>query len=76
MDPELLNKFSLHIGVVFNGFRLVIPKSLQQLVLRELYVGHCGITRMKTLLRGFCYWKGIDHNIENLVRSCKNCCMT
>jgi hypothetical protein len=75
MDPELLSKFSLHNGINGNGIRVVILKSLQQKVLRELHVGHFGITRMKALARSFCYWKGIDHDIENLVRSCRNCCM-
>jgi hypothetical protein len=49
MNPELLSKFSLHNGIVFNDVRVVIPKSLQQKVLRELHVRYCGITRMKAL---------------------------
>jgi hypothetical protein len=42
-DPELLNKFSLHNGIVFNGVRVVIPKSQQQKVLQKLHVDNCGI---------------------------------
>jgi hypothetical protein len=53
MDPELLNKFVLHNGIVFNGVQVVIPKSLKQEVLRELNVGHCGITRMGALTYSF-----------------------
>lgn len=51
----------------------MIPKALQQDVLEELHATHLGITKMKQLARRYVYWKTIDKDIENLVRSCKNC---
>ena len=31
------------------------------------------MTRMKTLMRSYVYWPGMDKDIENMVKSCKNC---
>lgn len=28
----------------------------------------------KALAKNYCYWKGIDFDIENIVRSCQLCC--
>jgi hypothetical protein len=73
---EIHQKFSLHDGCLMNGIRVVIPKLLQKQVLHELHTGHMGISKMKALARSYCYWKGIDFDIENLVKSCKSCCNT
>ena len=31
---------------------------------------------MKALMRSYIYWYGIDKEIENLVKTCKNCALT
>ena len=69
-DPEL----TLQEGILFRGQRVIIPKTLQPEVLRELHSTHVGIVKMKALARNYCYWKNIDLDIENMVRNCKECC--
>ncbi|KAG8317791.1 hypothetical protein J6590_108187 [Homalodisca vitripennis] len=51
----------------------MIPEALQHSVLNELHVGHLGMEKMKILARSFCTWKSIDRDIEQMVRTCKQC---
>ncbi|XP_062702030.1 uncharacterized protein K02A2.6-like [Aedes albopictus] len=53
--------------------RIVIPKSLQSSVLKQLHVGHPGMQRMKSLARSFVFWPNMDADIEDYVRRCSNC---
>ena len=62
--------------IVFYGNRVCIPQALQKAMLAELHSTHIGITKMKSLARQYCYWKGIDADIEKMVKECKPCCDT
>ncbi|XP_037817836.1 uncharacterized protein K02A2.6-like [Lucilia sericata] len=64
-------KYTLDNGVIFKGQRVLIPKSLQSIILQELHHTHPGITKMKQLARMYCFWKGIDRDIGRMVRSCE-----
>ena len=55
------------------GTRLVIPKSLRQVVLKDLHAGHRGIECSKARARPVVYWPQIDNEIENSCRSCLEC---
>lgn len=66
--------FTVQDGILFRGHRVMIPPTLQQGILEELHSTHVGIVKMKALARNYCYWKCIDSDIENLVKSCKQCC--
>ena len=46
-------ELSVERGVVLWGNRVVVPKSLQPPVLKELHVAHTGSSKMKALARGF-----------------------
>lgn len=67
-------EFSLQNGIILRGNRVVIPRKLQPAMLKELHSTHVGIVKMKSLARNYCYWRGIDSDIENLVKSCSPCC--
>ncbi|UYV79912.1 hypothetical protein LAZ67_18001028, partial [Cordylochernes scorpioides] len=56
--------------------KVVVPKSLQLEVLKDLHSTHLGIVKMKQLARRYYTWKNIDKDIENLVKSCKDCLST
>ncbi|XP_035792094.1 uncharacterized protein K02A2.6-like [Anopheles albimanus] len=64
---------SIFDGCLLFGERIVIPKSQRERCLQMLHKGHPGIGRMKALARSYIYWPGIDHDIENKVRSCRSC---
>ncbi|XP_046684701.1 uncharacterized protein K02A2.6-like [Homalodisca vitripennis] len=67
------NELTLQNGCIFKGYRIMIPEALQHSVLNELHVGHLGMEKMKILARSFCTWKSIDRDIEQMVRTCKQC---
>ncbi|XP_054257058.1 uncharacterized protein K02A2.6-like [Macrosteles quadrilineatus] len=67
------NDLSLHKGCIFRGSRVVIPNTLQKEVLKELHIGHLGMSKMKAMARSYVYWKNLDNDIENLVNNCDKC---
>jgi hypothetical protein len=69
-----MHEYSVHEGVIFRGPRVVIPASLRPNVLAEFHFTHRGVVRIKALAQRFCCWKGIDNEIEYLVKACQPCC--
>ena len=49
-----------------------LPKQL----LEELHSVHLEITRMKSLARSVICWPQMDADIEDLSKSCNECCLT
>ncbi|KAL0098925.1 hypothetical protein PUN28_020833 [Cardiocondyla obscurior] len=66
-------EFTIQNNILFRGFRVVIPKSLQSKILNQLHTGHFGINKMKAIARSFCWWSGIDTDIQKLVYNCAAC---
>ena len=60
-------------GCLLWGGRSVIPEILRVKVMEELHQAHVGMTRMKMLARGFCWWPSMDAEIEEMVASCDKC---
>ena len=60
-------------GILLWGLRVIVPKSLEGHILKELHSEHPGIVRMKALSRVHVWFPGIDLKIEKLVKECKNC---
>lgn len=74
LTDEEFTKFSLEDGCIYNGVRVVIPKSLRGRIIEELHTAHTGIVRMKNLARSYVWWKGIDRDLEEETGKCKSCC--
>lgn len=79
-DGESLGKsedgfFSLESGCVLRGLRSFIPVKYRSAVLEELHSGHLGMAKMKALARNYVFWSGIDSDIEDLCRSCRECAL-
>ena len=55
------------------GLRVIIPKSLQLSVLKELHSTHLGMTRMKELARSYIWWPNLNVQIEQEVSKCETC---
>ncbi|XP_055910825.1 uncharacterized protein K02A2.6-like [Eupeodes corollae] len=67
---------SLQSGVLLlqtEHTRVVIPKSLEDQVLKMLHEGHLGQTRMKQLARRYIWFPNIDQAIKNCSEACSNC---
>nr|XP_029724092.1 uncharacterized protein K02A2.6-like [Aedes albopictus] len=66
-------EFSLQKGCLLRGIRVYVPPALRRKVLDELHSTHFGTTRTKSLARGYCWWVGMDHDIEDMVSNCAEC---
>ena len=55
------------------GTRVVVPAKGRELVLDLLHQGHPGISRMKSISRGFVWWPGMDAQLEKKVSECERC---
>lgn len=53
--------------------RIVIPERFREQVLRNIHKNHDGIVRTKMLARGIVWWKGMDKDIENMIKACEIC---
>lgn len=66
-------ELSVQDGVILWGARVVIPNKGRERMLKELHVGHPGVSRMKALARSYIWYPGLDKDIEKLVSSCEVC---
>lgn len=55
------------------GSRLVIPPPGRKFLLEQLHESHPGLTRMKSLARGYLWWPSLDSDIEAFVKDCHTC---
>ena len=67
--------FSLCVIVFVYSERVVVPKKLQNRILRDFHTGHPGIKRMKSLMRSYVYWPKMDDNIRDMIEKCKGCAL-
>ncbi|XP_059622189.1 uncharacterized protein K02A2.6-like [Phlebotomus argentipes] len=70
---KIRDALSLIKGCVFYRDRLVIPEAFRDKILKQLHGAHPGMSRMKSLARGYVFWPGIDGQIEQRVRNCQEC---
>lgn len=73
---KLRNDFSIEDNCLFYYDRIVIPSHWREAVLTVLHECHTGMVRMKMLSRTYVWWKNINTDIENFVKSCLTCQQT
>lgn len=59
-------------------WQLLVPGCLKDQVLESVHnnMGHQGIERTISLLRGRCFWVGLCEDVENWVKNCERCILT
>ena len=72
-DYNERNELTIEDGVILWGLRVIVPEQLRNKVLKELHQSHPGISRMKSLSRIHTWFPNIDHEIDNIVKSCQSC---
>ncbi|XP_054759514.2 uncharacterized protein K02A2.6-like [Lytechinus pictus] len=58
---------------VFRGNRVVIPKSLQAILITNAHSAHQGIVRTKQRLRDIYWWSCMDRMVEDAIHNCSLC---
>ncbi|UYV66040.1 K02A2.6-like [Cordylochernes scorpioides] len=73
--PFYLRKEEITVeqGILLLGTRVIIPRKFRANMKKELHLGHMGVVKMKSLARNFIWWPGMDREIEEIARSCKEC---
>ncbi|VVC30186.1 Hypothetical protein CINCED_3A023411 [Cinara cedri] len=64
---------SLEQNTILWGYRIVIPKSIQNKILEKLHYNHLVVVKMKSIARGHLWWLGIDKDIENIASKYDDC---
>lgn len=59
--------------VILWEHRIVIPKKLRKGILDELHQNHLGVSKMKSIARGYTWWPNIDKSIDDIAFKCLNC---
>lgn len=60
-------------GLLYRGYRLIIPDSLKHEMLAKLHEAHLGIVKTKQRAREIIYWPLMNQDIENMIRQCSVC---
>ena len=60
-------------GLLLKNEKVVIPKSLQKVMVRIAHQGHQGIVKTKKLARRHIWFPRMDQLLENAVRDCNQC---
>ncbi|UYV72834.1 K02A2.6-like [Cordylochernes scorpioides] len=68
-----LEELTVEQGILLLGTRVVIPRKFRAKIKTELHQGHLGVVKMKALARNFIWWPGIDREIEEITRVCREC---
>ena len=66
------DELSVQDGCILRGSRVVVPAKAREAVMDMLHEGHPGISRMKSIARGFVWWPGMDSQLEEKVK-CEQC---
>ena len=59
--------------VIYHGQRIVIPERQRAKLLDELHTTHIGIRAMKEVARKQFWWPGINKQVEDIAKACKDC---
>ena len=67
---QVFSEVSVKDGLMMRGSQKVIPKILQQEVLKQIHSGHQGLNKCKERARHSVWWAGITKSIEKYVNGC------
>lgn len=70
---KLRENITLCDGLLFLGYKIIVPSSLRSEMLKLIHEGHTGIEKCKSRARQILYWPNMSKDIEEHVKSCKMC---
>ena len=60
-------------GIILKGNRIVIPRSLQNEILKQIHYAHQGVEKCRLRAKGAVFWDGINKDIGDHVGRCTYC---
>lgn len=70
---KLKNEIILEDDLLFYNERVIIPKSMRNLILKQLHEPHFGITKTIERAKSSVYWPNINNDIEHVTTHCRIC---
>lgn len=70
---KLQSEIHVEDDLVFFNYRLFVPVSLREYILKLLHEPHFGIHKTKQKAREIVYWPGLMTEIENMIAKCPVC---
>ncbi len=70
---NVAEELSIAKGVILRGNRIIIPKSLQNKVIKIAHEGHQGLVKTKQLLRSRVWFPKMDEAVSAVVNPCIAC---
>lgn len=67
------NNLQMKGDVVMFRNKMLVPKALQEQVIKTAHAGHFGMCSMKKMIRQSFWWPGVNKDVENKVLSCDIC---
>ena len=67
------NELSILDGFLLWGSRIIVPPPGRKSLLDQLHDTHLGVSRMKSLSRGYFWWPKLTSDIEDHVKQCASC---
>ncbi|GFN96970.1 transposon ty3-i Gag-Pol polyprotein [Plakobranchus ocellatus] len=78
--PQAIKKYwsmrdylSVENGLILKNSSIVIPESMQNLILEKIHEGHSVIEKCQLRARNSVFWIGITKDIQNKVKCCEIC---
>ncbi|XP_055523166.1 uncharacterized protein K02A2.6-like [Wyeomyia smithii] len=72
---NVFEELSIEDGIIMRGYRVVVPITLRNEMLRILHSSHLGINKMKSVARGSIWWPGLDYDIKIHAQQCESCAL-
>jgi len=67
------NNIYVENDLVFLENRIMVPKTMEKLILSKLHDSHLGIVKTKSRAKMLFYWPNMNNEIEDLITKCKVC---
>lgn len=61
------------LGCIMWGYRLVVPESCRNKILKMIHEPHMSIVKSKALARSYVWWPGVDEAVQVMCRECVMC---
>ena len=60
-------------GLIYKGEKMVVPKTMRNLVKQKIHEGHLGINKCTVRAKTYFFWPQMIKSIQELVQSCPTC---